>query len=564
MDESWQDTGADEPRRSDGSDGSDAAPRDHGAPLSAVELPVLLERVHAALAVQRERIDELNVFPVPDGDTGTNMTLTVQAGLEALRAGRHADAQAAARAVTRGAVRGARGNSGVILSQILRAVVDVVTGHPIVDASLYAAALDRARVLAYDAVAQPVEGTILTVVAAAAGEAAAAVAEGDDLVETSDRVCAATQRAVDATRDQLDVLRDAGVVDAGARGFEVLVAAVHAHLTGEDPPAAQDHADVAKGPYQLECDATGSLSYRYEVQYLLDAPDDVAPGLRDRLELLGDSVVVVGAGDVLNVHVHTDDVGGAIEEGLALGRPSEINVTHFGDQIAARHADTPVATVGVVAVVSGPGVHELATSLGATTVEGAAGRLPSVADLLNACGDVRAETLVILPGHPNALPTARQAADVAVAEGGRPFEVVDDATALPAVLAALAVLDPGAPADGVLEDLRAAAAAVRCGEVVPAVRDADTPIGPVTTDQPLAVVGGRVVAATDDPLDALAAVLDELGAGDAEIVTLLLGRDAPRSERERAEELVRSTATAADVEVVDAGQHPARYAVGVE
>jgi uncharacterized protein len=552
----------------DGTDGSRDAPspdaRAGGAPLSAVELPALLERVHAALSKQRERIDELNVFPVPDGDTGTNMTLTVRAGLEALRRGDHADVEAAARAVTNGAVRGARGNSGVILSQILRAVVDEVTGHPEVDAQLYAAALDRARELAYDAVAQPVEGTILTVVAAAAAEALAAVDDGDDLVATSDRVCAATKRAVDATRDQLEVLTDAGVVDAGARGFEVLVAAVHAHLTGQEPEAAEDHPDVQPGPFRPECAEEGSLPYRYEVQYLLDAADDVAPGLRDRLELLGDSVVVVGAGDVLNVHVHTDDIGGAIEEGIALGRPSEIRVTHFGDEMAERKAEAPLATIGVVAVVSGGGLHELASSLGAITVEGAAGRLPSVADLLNACGEVRAETLVILPGHPNAVPTAVQAANVAVAEGGRPFEVVSEATNPPAVLAALAVLDPQAPAEAVLSELRAAAGAVRCGEVVPAVRDAETPIGAVREDQPLAVVDGEVIAAEDEPLAALDAILDRLHVDDAEIVTLLLGRDAPAEERERAEQLVRERAGAGEVEVIDAGQRPARYVVGLE
>jgi uncharacterized protein len=535
-----------------------------GSPLGAAELPALLERVHGALASQRERIDELNVFPVPDGDTGTNMVLTVQAGLTALRDAAGSDAAGAARAVTRGALRGARGNSGVILSQILRAVVDVVTGHRAIDATLYAAALDRARVLAYEAVGHPVEGTILTVVRAAAAEAAAAVADGADLVATSDRTCHAARRAVTATREQLDVLRDAGVVDAGGRGFEVLLAAVHAHLTGQDPPAAEDHADITGGPFQDECHR-GSLAYSFEVQYLLDADDDVAAGLRDRLELLGDSVVVVAGGGLLNVHVHTDDVGAAIEEGLALGRPSEINVTHFGDQIAERHEERPPATIGAVAVVSGDGAHALAAELGATTVEGAAGRLPSVADLLNACGDVRAGTLVVLPGHPNVVATARQAADVAVAEGGRPFEVVTEAATLAAVLSALAVLDPSAPPDDVVADLRAAAGAVRCGEVVPAVRDADTPIGPVTAGQPLALVEGDVVAGAHDAIEALEAVCTHLDVAAAEIVTLLLGRDVSSGERTRAEALVRSLAGGAtDVTVVEAGQYPARFTVGVE
>ena len=185
--------------------------------------------------------------------------------------------------------------------------------------------------------------------------------------------------------------------------------------------------------------------------------------------------MVVGAGGLLNVHVHTDDVGGAIEEGVAFGTPVDVEVTHFGDQIAANRAADPPAATGAVAVVSGAGVTALARSLGAVTVDGAAGRLPSVADLLNACGGVRAETIVLLPGHPNAVATARQASDVAVAEGGRSLTVIEEATSLPAVLAALAVFDPSVPADRIVPELRAAATAVRCGEVVAAVRDADDP-----------------------------------------------------------------------------------------
>lgn len=550
-------------------DGAGAA---GGAALRPAELPALFARVAAALERHRPRIDELNVFPVPDGDTGTNMLLTVRAGVEALEqvlAAGTRDATEVARAVIRGAVRGARGNSGVILSQVLRAVVEVVAEADEVDAGRYADALTRARELAYDAVAQPVEGTILTVIARAADAADAAVADGVDLVVTSARTCDAARAAVEATRDQLDVLRDAGVVDAGARGFEVLLAAVHAHLTGEDPPAASDHPDVPAGPFREghlgtgdTCD--GSLDYRYEVQYLLDAAEEAASALRARLELLGDSVVVVAAGDLLNVHVHTDDVGAAIEEGLAVGTPSEIEVTHFGDQLAARRAADPPAAIGAVAVVSGAGAVALVRRLGAVPVEGTAGALPSVADLLNACGELRASNLVLLPGHRNAVPTAFQAAEVAVAEGGRPMAVVEEATSLPAVLAALAVLEPDADADAVLADLHAAAGAVRCGEVVGAVRDATTPVGQVVVGQPLAVVDGEVVAAADDPLAALGVVCDHLELATAELVSLLVGAEVDAAERDRAVALVRARADGAEVEVVDAGQRPARYLVGVE
>jgi uncharacterized protein len=530
-----------------------------GAPLDARELPAVLARVHAALEVHREAIDELNVFPVPDGDTGTNMALTLKAALDGLE--EHSDPTDAARAVIRGAIRGARGNSGVILSQVLRAVVEVVAaaGVEAVDARHYVEALEHARALAYDAVAEPVEGTILTATTVAAEAARAAATEHRDLVAVSAATCAAVSEAVAHTTEQLDVLREAGVVDAGARGFEVVLGAVHAHLTGQEPPELSD-ATPRHRPHQETCE--GSLSHRFEVQYLLDAADEDAPALRRRLEVLGDSVVVVAAGGLLNVHVHTDDVGGAIEEGLVFGRPSEIEVTHFGDQIAARR-DARGAVVGAVAVLDGPGATRMARELGATVVPGMAGALPSVADLLNALGDVRTERVVLLPGHRNAVPTAHQTVSVAVAEGGRPLEVVDAADSPCAVLAALAVLEPAGPLGRVVEDMRAAAMAVRTGEVVAAVRDAQTPVGDVREGQPLAVVEGDVVGVRDDALDALALTCEHLGVADAEVVTLLLGAEAPDDERRRAERLVRDLA-GGEVEVLDTGHRPARYSVGVE
>jgi uncharacterized protein len=534
-----------------------------GAPLSAHELPALLERVHAALTERRDALDDLNVFPVPDGDTGTNMTLTVRAGLEALRKASGAAPDELARAVIRGAVRGARGNSGVILSQVVRAVVEVLSGRRQVDTALYARALEEARKLAYDAVAEPVEGTILTAITTAAAAAAGAADDRVDLVAASARIVEATAAAVERTQEQLDVLTEAGVVDAGARGFEVVLAAVHGHLTGEDAPVVHDE----DRPHQVEAGTDvchGSLRFQFEVQYLLDADDEAAPPLRHRLEVLGDSVVVVAAGGLLNVHVHTDDVGAAIEEGLRYGTASDIEVTHLGDQIAARRAAHPPTQVGVVAVLQGEGLARLARELGAMVVEGAAGSLPSVADLLNAVGSVRAERVAILPGHRNAVATAHKTVDVAIAEGGRPLVVIEPATSPPAVLAALAVLDPMGPSEQVLADLTAAAGAVRVGEVVGAVRDAQTPVGAVRAGQPLAVtIQGTVLGAFEDPLEALATVCDAVGAADAEVVTLLIGAGVGTDERDQAIDRVRALGLG-ELEVIDAGCRPSRYWVGVE
>jgi uncharacterized protein len=563
------------------------------APLAARELPALFDRVHAALQARREAIDDLNVFPVPDGDTGTNMTLTVRAGRDALAAARAnrptGGRDALAREVIRGAVRGARGNSGVIISQVVRAVVEVTVGEREVDAQVYGAALAHARDLAYEAVAEPVEGTILTAIATAARAANDAVADGADLVAASAAACAATAIAVEETREQLDVLRDAGVVDAGARGFEVLLAAVHGHLTGEDAPVALDpRRDVVTHTAGHVCH--GSLAHPYEVQYLLDAPDASAAPLRVALEQLGESVVVVAAGGLLNVHVHTDRIGPSIEAGLAHGRPSAIEVVHLGEQVAERDAARavteaalaidglpthaagiapgtslrPTRPLAVVAVLHGLGAIALARSLGAEVVDGTAGALPSVAQLVEAIVASRASRVLVLPGHRNGVAAARAAADVAAREHDLEAVVIDAATSPPAVLAALALWEPEADPAQVTDEVLAAAAAVRGGEVVDAVRDAATAVGPVRAGQPLALVDGELVAAADQPLEALTAVCRALAIEHAEVVTLLHGSGASPQERQAAADLVTGLAPDAEVEIVDAGVAPARFWIGVE
>lgn len=532
-----------------------------GAPLSARELPALLERVHGALTDRRDVLDDLNVFPVPDGDTGTNMTLTVRAALQELRDTDAASGVQRSRDVIRGAIRGARGNSGVILSQVIRAVVEELTGHHEVDAATYARALTKARTLAYDAVAEPVEGTILTAISAAADAAEAAVRGGASLVDASARTCAAVADAVTRTLDQLEVLRAAGVVDAGARGFEVVLAAVHGHLTGEDPAVHLDEPAHAERQRDDRCH--GSLVHPFEVQYLLDAHDDVAPVLRRALEGLGDSVVVVAAGGLLNVHVHTGQVGPAIEAGLDHGRPSSIEVTHFGDQMAARAAASHTA-VGAVAVLSGAGITAIARTMQAVVIDGASGSLPPVADLLAAIVDVSAHQVVVLPGHRNVLSAAQQAADVAQREHGSTVRVLESAVTPPSVLAALAVLDPDGDPGATMDDMAAAAAAVRAGEVVAAIRAADTPVGSVRAGQFLGVADRDVVAVDDDPVAVLRAVLHHLDAAAAEILTLLVGADVKDDEAEAVTTLLADAAPSADVEVIAAGQRPSRYWVGVE
>jgi uncharacterized protein len=351
--------------------------------LGPVHLRQLVARTRDAFAAHRDEIDALNVFPVPDGDTGTNLYLTARSAAE--DSGDDPDPTSLAR----GALLGARGNSGVIFSQVLRAFAETIEERGDLDPPALAAALERAKRHAYEAVANPVEGTMLTTIRAAAD--AADETAGAGLADALRHVCTAVNEALARTPEQLDVLREAGVVDAGGRGFEVFCQELHSLVSGEPPPERQAPPPVVHRSAPVAARESGSLEYRFEVQYLLAADDRAAAPLRERLGLIGDSVVVVSGGDVLNVHVHTNDIGAAIEEGLEFGRPSRIQVTSFEDQIDGPD-HTPEATgdaaLGCVAVLPGSGLRELAESVGAAAIQAGGGDLPAVADLLAAVRDV--------------------------------------------------------------------------------------------------------------------------------------------------------------------------------
>lgn len=530
--------------------------------LVLADLAALLGCLETAFETARDEIDALNVFPVPDGDTGTNLLLTVRSALDALEdAG---EDTSPCQAAGRGAVLGARGNSGVIFSQVIRALCERLADEAL-QAQDTLAVLRRARDLAYDAVAEPVGGTILSAMDAAAD----VIGTDGSLLAVLDAAVAATGEAVAATRDQLEQNRAAGVVDAGARGFEVALQAIRAYVAGEDPPPRHP-PPVRRVVGDVVHRESGSLDYEFEVQYLLEADDEVAPQVRRDLEDVGDSVVVVACGGLLNVHVHTNDIGAAVEVGSQRGHVFRVQVTSFSDQIAhlsmppgadaAAAATRPQRGFGVVAVLPGRRLADLAREDGAVVVDAAAGALPTVAELVDAVRRVHADRVAILPGHRNAVPTARKAAELAGDEG---FDVavVAEAVSVPAVLAALAMADPD---DGAADDLRAAAADVRAGEVVAAVRDADTPVGTVIEGQYLVVVGSDVVGFDDDPVLALEDLVARLCADEPEVVTVLVGEDVPTAEAHRAATAVERVCGDAEVDILDGGQRPARYVVGAE
>ncbi|MFT5563407.1 MAG: DAK2 domain fusion protein YloV [Myxococcota bacterium] len=543
---------------------------------SPVRLSAGLDAIQTLLSARRNELNALNVFPVPDGDTGTNMLGTIRAtraAIDAVGPGQR-DEGAAAVAAADGALRGARGNSGVLLSQVLRALLaDDVPGRTDWLRPGVASRLTQADQLAHAAVATPVAGTILTVVQASA--AAAVGLEGEAALAAA---TAAAHVAVAATPSQNEVLARAGVVDAGGRGFALVLEALLACARGVAPTPPPVDVPVGGVPAR----GCGPVGGRYEVMFLLhptardttggnDTVNAMADATRTALTAHGDSVVVVAAADVATVHVHTDDIGWALEVGLLAGRPSQVRVEDLRvDALvaagltahpagAARVPATPTEHVALVVGTQGSGLGRVVTEHGGFAVPLTRGHLPSVAELLDAVAATGAARVVLLPGHRDVRPAAAQAAELAAADGVD-VTVVAEAYDPARVLAALAVSQPNAPDSRVLSE---AAAAVRSGEVIQAARVADTDAGPVIAGSWLAVVDGRVVAVAATPADALVALVAALG--DAELASLFVGAgvDAGTVAAGSAA-IIAALGGAVELDVIAAGQRPAAFVLGLE
>ena len=507
-------------------------------------------------------IDALNVYPVPDGDTGTNLHVTLQSAVDALgSADQQLELAPTLDILARGALLGARGNSGVIVSQILRGVADRLGGGLSADGVALAGALAHAADLAYAAVAEPVEGTILTVARAAADAAMATTAAGrrPRLQEVARTAAAEAGRALERTPSQLDALARAGVVDAGGAGLCVLLDALLATVSGTDPatvesepphsdrwpdlrPLATAQGDIAElsGP---DVTLNNDASFGYEVQYLLDHADEITVEvLRGDLAALGDSLVIVGSAATTelpalwNVHVHVDDVGAAIEAGVRAGRPHSITVSRFADRMPASATSCSAELVqgnlqvdvwsgrGLVAVAPGAGLAGLFAGEGVEVVEGGPTRNPSTADVLAAIRRTGAAEVVVLPNSFTVTAVAHAAA-VQAREGGQDVAVVPTKSPVQG-LAAIAVADPTRRFADVVIALAEAAAATRWAEITVAVREAMTTAGRCAAGDVLGLAEGDVVLIGKDQVTVTCELLDRLLSAGGELVTLVLGADA--------------------------------------
>src|SRR5688572_11121830 len=422
----------------------------------AIEVAYMVAAAHAAVKAQVARINDLNVYPVPDGDTGTNMLLTLASALNETSGKSYGSAQEASRACARSALMGARGNSGVILSQMIRGACEVLADRRSLDADAFAAGLEGARERADASVRQPVEGTMLTVIKDAALAAREAVQGGEtDLVSVAGVARQAAHDSVRRTPELLDVLREAGVVDAGGLGVAVVLDGVYACVGGQEievPEAGEDDAP------DLEAIHAQEEPWGYCTEFLIDGFDGDVEAFKERAYASGRSVLVVAQDDVVKVHVHTQDPGAALSYAGSFGRLAGVKVDDMEAQVRSREPeDRP--RLGVVAASRGEGNRALFEQMGAVVIEGGQGENPSAADLAAAVEATRAQAVVVLPNNKNIVPTAAQVGELVEAK-----TYVIPTTNIAAGLAVMVGYDGEGEPDEVVEEMREISDSLRVGE----------------------------------------------------------------------------------------------------
>jgi DAK2 domain fusion protein YloV len=539
--------------------------------LAAGDVRATLTVFRDAVRDHQARINRLNVYPVPDGDTGTNMALTLESVVTEL-GGAADDMAAVCKAIAHGSLMGARGNSGVILSQILRGLTATFAPAAYVDASLLADGLVSATAGAYEAVGRPVEGTILTVVRELSEVAKATAADGGSLLAVLEAAHAAGHESLERTPELLPVLKEAGVVDAGGAGLLLFLDAAIQVVCGRQVPLARIHDSVvmvAEGQATLGHGAPDDL--RYEVMYLLEAADETIPAFKQVWAGIGDSIVVVGGEGLWNCHIHTGDIGAAVEAALDAGRPRNIRVTDLHEQVEeeawVRGAgpepelpEFPEVATAVVAVATGDGVRRIFHSLGVQqVVTGGQSMNPSTAQLLEAVEAAPAPEVVILPNNKNIIPVAEQVG--ALTE--KPVRVLHTRSVTEG-FAALLAYDPDAAVGANADGMQQAADRVVAGEVTQAVRASVFDGGPIAEGDWMGIdsQGIRVVHKAIE--DAVTGLLDLLISDDHEIVTLIEGEGATPADTRKVTAWLAEHRPDVEVEVHHGGQPLYPYLIGIE
>jgi len=573
-----------------------------------------------ALERNAQQVNALNVFPVPDGDTGTNMNLTMRAGVQELRSRPSLSLGTAAEALSRGLLMGARGNSGVILSQLFRGFARGAAGRDELNAAQFAAALQQGVDTAYKSVVKPVEGTILTVARESARHAVSIARRTPDIAELMREVLAKAKETLQKTPDMLPILKQVGVVDSGGQGLVHIYEGFAAYLSGETEVPDAEYAVVAEtraipaaaaspapaprvrraesAPAQSRL-ATGSIEFPYDMEFFIRRPAKLPAGLRfDRewftraLEKDGDSVIVIEDGDIIKVHVHSRKPGDVLNLALPYGELIDIRILNMreqhrelvdqeepqpagdGPELAAPEVLTggapvqgvspeqvhEIAPYGIIAVAAGKGIADIFLRHEADVVlSGGQTMNPSTEDFLQAIGSLSAERIYLLPNNGNVILTARQAAEMS----GRAVTVIPTRS-IPQGLAALLAFNEADTAERNEERMRGAAEAVRSGEVTLAVRD--TTIGDLSIREGdyIGIMDKEIVAASPNLQETCRRLLEKMLEDGGELVTVLTGEGTNEAETAALSDWLKASYPDAELEVFEGGQPLYPYLIAVE
>ncbi len=522
--------------------------------LRATDLCGLVDGALDALRAHRDEINAMNVFPVPDGDTGTNMLLTMQAVKEAIGASDHHEMSSVCQAMARGSLMGARGNSGVVLSQIIKGVTEVIGDLETVGVPEMARALTRGSEVAYRAVMKPVEGTILTVVREASEEGERARESSASVEEWLAQVINRAREALERTPDLLPVLKEAGVVDAGGRGLVAIFEGALARLTGEDLGHVEEAAiSVAQVREQAE-------DYRYEAQFMLHCKDSKAERFRETLQEFGGSVLVVGGDKLYRVHVHTDQLGRVFEEASAIGRISDVEISDLklqAEEAGSRPAASGKST-GIVAVAVGEGIKTILQSMGVDLiVDGGQSMNPSTAEMLDAINSLPQDHVLLIPNNKNIIPAAEQTRELTEKE-----VAVIPAVSITEGFAAMVAYDPRCGWQENKERMAQALRNVKTGAVTTAVRDSKCRLGKIKKGTYIGLFRGEIVSAADDLQGAAEDLLQKMIEDGDEIASVIAGEGA--SGKDHGPLVAMLEKKGLEVEVIDGGQPVYHYIFGVE
>ena len=502
-------------------------------------------------------INAMNVFPVPDGDTGTNMYLTLQAAWEEIHPLSTEAISTVSQAVAHGALMGARGNSGVILSQLFRGLAQTLEESITMDAAGFAEALQQASQTAYKAVIRPVEGTILTVARCAAETAAGAAGEVTDIREFLAKVVEAARLAVDETPSQLPVLAEAGVVDAGGQGFYIILDGWLRHLRGEtiiSEAALEESVDLIH-PEGVE------VGYGYDVQFILQGENLNVDTVLVDIDAMGDSTLVVGDSRTIKVHVHTPEPGNPLNYGAALGSISSVIVENMQEQFeefiesqpslpTPTRPKVPATGIAIVAVVPGAGLSRVYESLGtAAIVQGGQTMNPSTEDLLKATEGLENQEILILPNNKNVILSAQQAEKLS----DRTIRVIPSKT-IPQGISALLAFNYQADLDTNAQLMTDALNDVYTGEVTTAVRSVKLNGIVVEEGQIIGLLNGSLTAAGSEITDVVLQLIEKMEAEDLEILTLYYGEGVTQEESQSLANVISERYPDFEVEVIEGNQ----------